>query len=212
MPPIPGTCSRDETPLAERLGRIPRIDRVTDDYLEFSDSRWDMQMADYAQVLPLGQGHVRTALDVGSGTGGFAVAAASWGITVLCVDVNADHTPYLQVLSERGLLGILHDVREPLPMVEGAVDLVHCNDVLHWFTPGEIERVLSDWHRVLRPGGYVIVYFHQFSELDASDWYYERRLEAVDRAVMALGWKTLRRKTWTNAREEGCYRGTFQRP
>ena len=72
-------------------------------------------MAEYSRVLPLGQGCVRTALDVGSGTGGFAVAAASWGITVLCVDVNADHAPYLQVLSARGLLGILHDVRSPLP-------------------------------------------------------------------------------------------------
>ena len=72
--------------------------------------------------------------------------------------------------------------------------------------------MLSNWHRVIRPGGYVIVYFHQFSELEASGWHYECRLTAVDRAAGQMRWKTLHRQTWTNDRKEGCYRAYFQRP
>ncbi|MEA2687541.1 MAG: hypothetical protein QOD51_148 [Candidatus Eremiobacteraeota bacterium] len=50
------------------------------------------------------------------------------------------------------------NVLEPLPFPDGAFDWVLAHDVLEHFTFDELERVMTNVHRVLSPGGRFIVW------------------------------------------------------
>jgi ubiquinone/menaquinone biosynthesis C-methylase UbiE len=178
---------------------IPGIENINKNYLDLAagDEEWRQEIEIYKTVIPLGTGEVRTVVDVGSGTGSFSIAAEKFGMAVLNADTVAEGQPYLHVVAERGLLGIIHDARRPLPLVDRAMDLVHCNNVLHWFAPREISYILTEWDRVLRPKGYVILSFHNMRPDDPEAKAYRASVAAVEETVQKLKWKTLKMDKWT---------------
>jgi len=48
---------------------------------------------------------------------------------------------------------VTHDLREPLPLPDGSVAQIHTEDFLEHIRPAEIVALLTECHRVLRPGG-----------------------------------------------------------
>lgn len=103
----------------------------------------------------LEDGSVREVLDIGGGTGGFAVRVAELGHRVTVVDPSPDALAALgrrarerdvTVTGHQGDLSTLHEVVRP-----GSVDVVLCHGVLEVVDdPAAALSVLAD---VLRPGG-----------------------------------------------------------
>jgi SAM-dependent methyltransferase len=114
-----------------------------------------LRFADLTQVRT--ESHV---LEVGSGSGGPAVyLAAARGCRVTGVDINEHGVANAaRLANERGLADrvTFHtvDASQPLPFAAGTFDAVLSNDAI-CHIPNRL-AVLSDWHRVLRPGGRVL--------------------------------------------------------
>jgi ubiquinone/menaquinone biosynthesis C-methylase UbiE len=99
-------------------------------------------------------------LDLGAGMGGLSVAAmlelGPLGLELWAMDYNPDYCRIARLRAERcGLtLPIAAAAGEKLPFPDESFDLVVCLDVLeHVMDPA---MVLSEVHRVLKPGGKVL--------------------------------------------------------
>ena len=106
------------------------------------------------QVQAREQAHV---LEVGSGSGGPAVYLASArGCRVTGVDINehgirnGERLASVQGVADRVTFRAV-DAGKPLPFADASFDAVLSNDAM-CHIPNRLD-VLSDWHRVLRPGG-----------------------------------------------------------
>ncbi|MFI8106500.1 class I SAM-dependent methyltransferase [Streptomyces sp. NPDC086023] len=96
--------------------------------------------------------------DVACGTGAVAlavVAAGGGGVPVLAVDLSAGMVAAGRVRAERAGVGGAIDWRVgpavPLPVADGALDVVLCASSLHFLGAAAFD----DWLRVVRPGGRV---------------------------------------------------------
>lgn len=96
-------------------------------------------------------------LEVASGSGGPALfMVRETGCRVTGVDLHDDGVAAGNAAAaEQGLAGQARfrqvDAREPLPFDDASFDALICIDSINHMY--ERERVLRDWHRVLRPGG-----------------------------------------------------------
>ena len=98
-------------------------------------------------------GPIRTALDLGAGTGGFLAALADRGVQGLGFSRNWGGLPYLETAAARGVLVVHLDFRRHIPMSPGAVDLLHCAWLMNVLSEREeLEAMLMEWDRVVRPG------------------------------------------------------------
>jgi len=113
----------------------------------------------FADALGIGPG--RDVLDVGSGSGGPAAhLAASRGCRVTGVDVSEPGVANGRRLAEaRGLAGRLHfervDASRPLPFPDESFDAIVANDTVCHLAARA--AAIADWHRLLRPGGRLLV-------------------------------------------------------
>jgi SAM-dependent methyltransferase len=112
-----------------------------------------------AALARFGSAGVAELLELGPGQGRDTLLFAAAGLRVIAVDY-AD--PGLaQIRSSAAAAGIgpsirtvLGDVREPLPLPDRSVDAVYAHMLLCMaLTTGEIERLVAEVWRVLRPGG-----------------------------------------------------------
>lgn len=99
----------------------------------------------------------RVVLDVACGTGNFtrSIATAAPGALVLGLDRSR---PMLERAAGLAAPGNVRWVRADalqLPLRDATVDRVHCAGALHLMP--DVGQVLREWHRVLRPGGRVVV-------------------------------------------------------
>jgi ubiquinone/menaquinone biosynthesis C-methylase UbiE len=96
-------------------------------------------------------------LDVGCGTGFLALQCATLGHRVVGMDATAEMLR--QARSKADAAGLHVDLRrgdaEAVPFEDARFDLVVERHVV-WTLP-EPNRALVDWHRVLRPGGRLIL-------------------------------------------------------
>lgn len=102
-------------------------------------------------------GRAARTLDVGAQIGSLSLLAAHRGFEAAAVDQPSYAERFSAVLADRGVDYRKCDLRtEPLPFPEGHFDFVTYLDVIehHSFSP---RRVLREIHRVLAPGGHVIV-------------------------------------------------------
>lgn len=94
----------------------------------------------------------RHVLDAGCASGFVATLLVNAGHRVTGIELNE------QMAGEARSVGIEvinHDLEDPLPLPDAAVDAVHaCEIVEHLF---DTEGFLNEMHRVLRPGGKLIV-------------------------------------------------------
>jgi SAM-dependent methyltransferase len=87
--------------------------------------------------------------DVGAGTGKLTRLLAATGARVIAVEPVAEMRAKLGDGVEA-----LDGTAEELPLEDGAVDVVSVAQAFHWF---DHERALPELHRVLRPGGHLVL-------------------------------------------------------
>jgi ubiquinone/menaquinone biosynthesis C-methylase UbiE len=98
------------------------------------------------------------AVDLGTGAGFTAFAMARYARWVLAIDPTL---PMLHQARRGGLerrltnLGLSQNVAEALPISSGSVDLVTSRVAAHHFA--DLDKVLDEVRRVLRPGGVLLV-------------------------------------------------------
>jgi 2-polyprenyl-3-methyl-5-hydroxy-6-metoxy-1,4-benzoquinol methylase len=96
-------------------------------------------------------------LDVGAQIGSFALYASRVGFKVTAVDYDLFPKIYARILNDYGVEYVSCDVgKEPLPFADDSFEAVTYLDVIehHAFSP---KRVLREIHRVLAPGGMVVI-------------------------------------------------------
>ncbi len=126
-------------------------------YVEGYDAKSQVDPTEDIEILTtLGLGPESTVVDLGAGTGAFALAAARTGATVTAVDVSPAMVQALRrradeqdldnlTVIEAGFLSYRHD---------GApADIVYTRNALHQLPDFWKVVALREIHRLLRPGG-----------------------------------------------------------
>ncbi|OEL14784.1 hypothetical protein BAE44_0024193 [Dichanthelium oligosanthes] len=99
-------------------------------------------------------GSIRIGLDIGGGSGTFAVRMRERGVTVVATTVNLNG-PFSAVVAARGVVPLYVSVAARLPFFDNTLDIVHSMHVLSgWIPPAALQFALFDVYRVLRPGGF----------------------------------------------------------
>ena len=97
------------------------------------------------------------ALDVGCGTGQSTLALVSIAESVVGVDPSpemlAETVPHPKIHYEQA-------TAEDLPFPDGQFDLITAGLAFHWF---DASAFLAEAHRLLRPGGWLVVYTSGFT-------------------------------------------------
>src|SRR5437764_4353503 len=136
-----------------------RVLRLPDDPLEY----WQGQKAAMEHLLAtveLSAG--QSLLDVGSNTCWASNIFASRGLDVIALDISAAEMQGLGTaewwFDENGVYfeRVLSTMFEPA-IASGSLDFVFCCEVLHHNAKPELRRTLDEMHRVLKPGGLMIV-------------------------------------------------------
>jgi SAM-dependent methyltransferase/4-amino-4-deoxy-L-arabinose transferase-like glycosyltransferase len=99
-------------------------------------------------------------LDLGAGFGALSLYCASLGAEVVAVDPNAQRMQVAVAIAQRRGLAVsaLPARAHSLPLPEESFDLVLANNSLCYVVDErEHELALSEIHRVLRPGGWLVV-------------------------------------------------------
>ncbi|KAM7261069.1 hypothetical protein ACFE04_026544 [Oxalis oulophora] len=107
--------------------------------------------------IPIGQGVLRTALDMGCGVASFGGALLSEGILALSFAPRDSHKSQIQFALERGIpafVAMLGTRRLPFPAF--SFDFVHCSRCLIPFTAYNATYFM-EVDRLLRPGGYLVI-------------------------------------------------------
>jgi SAM-dependent methyltransferase len=114
----------------------PRRDRVWRQIASYLESRW----TEDAAVLDVGAGYCSFINNV---RGGHRVA----------VDLHAD----LERFAAPGVETMRLSATDLSPLEDASFDVVFASNLLEHLTREEIDRALAEFHRVLRPGGRVIL-------------------------------------------------------
>ncbi len=102
---------------------------------------------------------VATVLELGAGEGRDALFFVRHGFRVQAADFSADATAAIAEKAaaaqlSSALTALRHDAHEPLPVDAGAFDACYAHMLLCMdLTTAEIERLVGEVRRVLRPGG-----------------------------------------------------------
>jgi SAM-dependent methyltransferase len=111
-----------------------------------------------ASVLDLGPG--RTVLDLAAGTGKLTVPLLSTGARVVAVEPSEGMLAVLRRAAPE--VEALPGTAEKIPLEDGSVDAVVVAQAFHWF---DHDVALPEIHRVLRPGGVLVLVWNR-RELD----------------------------------------------
>ncbi|OIT07269.1 PREDICTED: probable methyltransferase PMT13 [Nicotiana attenuata] len=151
-----------------RLTKAPARAIVTKngmDVFEADSRRWARRVAFYKSSLnlKLGTSSVRNVMDMNAFFGGFAAALSSDPIWVM--NVVPAHKPLtLDVIFDRGLIGVYHDWCEPFSTYPRTYDLIHVGaieslikDPVSGKTRCSLVDLMVEIDRMLRPEGTVII-------------------------------------------------------
>ena len=124
--------------------------------LTMREHRWrPALLAELAERLP----RAGTAIDVGAGTGTFAIALAAARPDAAVIAIDGDPDILARARAKPGADAV--DWRTgragELPIGAGAADAVSMSLLLHHLSPAAKRAALADARRVLRPGGYLHV-------------------------------------------------------
>lgn len=172
-------------------------------YSSERDFWWYRGMRAITDVLlqPLIAGGVSDVLDAGCGTGFNALnLERRYGLRVCGADLARLAIAYCR---ERGLKRSTIASIARLPFADGSFDLVLSFDVLSHLPPGDDERALQEFVRVLRPGGWMLLRVPAFRALRSrhSQFIAERhRYTARELAgKLAAQGCTVERRTYANS-------------
>jgi SAM-dependent methyltransferase len=100
-----------------------------------------------------GLGTASTVVDVGAGTGKLTRLLPPTGARVVAIEPVAEMRAKLDGLGVEALDG----TAESLPLADAFADVVTVAQAFHWF---DHERALPELHRVLRPGGHLVLFWN----------------------------------------------------
>lgn len=105
------------------------------------------------EVLAMKNGTIRIGLDIGGGTGSFAVRMKEEDVTIVTTTMNFDG-PFNNMIALRGVVPLYMTISQRLPFFDNTLDIVHSMHVLsNWIPTETLEFILFDIDRILRPGG-----------------------------------------------------------
>lgn len=110
-------------------------------------------LLDWFVTLPP-SGH---ALDVGCGSGVIADAMCSRGLQVTAVDANPDAIAYGRKTFGRPGLEFIEGYLDALELPEQSFDFVTCLELVEHVYPPQIEKLLNDLFRLVKPGGQLLI-------------------------------------------------------
>lgn len=105
-------------------------------------------------------------IDIGAGTGLLALAAAESADQVWAIDNSSRMCAYLATKARSAGAANIDTVvatAVSLPLVTGSVDVAVSNYCLHHLTRHEKRAALAELHRVVRPGGRIVLADMMFS-------------------------------------------------
>lgn len=119
-----------------------------------------------------------TIADIGAGTGIASRLLAQTGATIWAVEPNAA----MRAAAKPDPHIIWHNATaEQTDLPTASVDLVTCFQAFHWFDP---DLALSEFHRILKPGGRVALVWNSRDRSTALGQHYEDCIQSVgDRQI-----------------------------
>ncbi|KAJ4959688.1 hypothetical protein NE237_019598 [Protea cynaroides] len=98
-------------------------------------------------------GTLRIGLDLGGGTGTFAIRMREKNVTIVTTSMNLNG-PFNSFIASRGVIPLFLSVSQRLPFFDNTLDILHSMHVLNnWIPKKLLHFMLFDIYRVLRPGG-----------------------------------------------------------
>ncbi|CAI9764830.1 unnamed protein product [Fraxinus pennsylvanica] len=187
----------------ERLIKAPSRASVMKngiDVFEADNRRWLRRVTYYKNTLNLrlGTPSVRNVMDMNAFFGGFAAALISDPVWVMNV-VPARKPLTLDVIFDRGLIGIYHDWCEPFSTYPRTYDFIHVaaiesliKDPISGKSRCNLVDLMVEIDRILRPEGTVLV-------RDSPEG-----IDRVERIARAIRWKTSihEKETGSHGREQ----------
>ncbi|XP_054805011.1 probable methyltransferase PMT19 [Prosopis cineraria] len=145
----------------------PRIKNEANDGIRVRDfdedtQTWKRRLLYYKSMLKsFSSGEYRNVMDMNADLGGFAAAMVEHPVWVMnVVPFDATHGN-LGVVYERGLIGTYMDWCEPFSTYPRTYDLIHASGIFSMYMDKcDIAYILLEMHRILRPGGTVIIRDH----------------------------------------------------
>lgn len=104
--------------------------------------------------------HAQNVLDLGAGTGRHVIFLASNGFATYALDSAPEGLAQTQRwLGAVGLQATLleHDIYQPLPFADQFFDGIVSIQVIHHARLSQIEALIAELHRILKPGGLLLV-------------------------------------------------------
>jgi SAM-dependent methyltransferase len=102
-----------------------------------------------AKRCELGEG--KTVVDVGAGTGKLTRLLPSTGAHVIAIE------PVAEMRAKLTGVQAFDGTAEDIPLPDGSADVITVAQAFHWF---DHERALPELHRVLKPGGYLALFWN----------------------------------------------------
>jgi SAM-dependent methyltransferase len=159
------------------------------------------------EFLALGE-PVPHAVDVACGTGQSALALTEIANQVTALDVSPSMLAHAPAHPQ---IRYVEAAAEQIPLDEGAADLMTVSLAFHWLDRG---RFLAEAHRVVRPGGHLVIYGNEFhgrmsENPDFAHWYGDEYFDHfptpprdtrpfTDQDAEQLGFRFVGRETYTN--------------
>ncbi|GAB2226829.1 hypothetical protein Droror1_Dr00008620 [Drosera rotundifolia] len=143
------------------------------------------------EVLALKKrGTVRIGLDIGGGAGTFAVRMSERNITIVTTSMNFN-APFNNFIASRGVIPMFITISQRLPFFDNTLDIVHSMHVIsNWIPPVQLQFLLFDIYRVLRPGG--LFWLDRFF-CEVTQWkvIYKPMIESIgfEKKKWVKGWK-----------------------
>ncbi len=187
------TPSQEWDHLARKYGESAVVDRGDRRGLK---NRYIQTLADLTLDGLLPEDHPLRVLDFGCGAGRQAIRQARWGHRVVGLDISSE----MIRIAEARRAGlpvefVLFDDGGDLPLADGRLDVVTTAGVLMYILEDDrLDHVLQEFHRVLRPGGEVILIEHirRFGRISRAHHKVYRSYLAYDRALRRAGFAPLR--------------------
>ncbi|KAG0454065.1 hypothetical protein HPP92_025369 [Vanilla planifolia] len=170
MVPFPWPKSRDVVPYANVPYKSLTIEKADQNWVQLEGNMFKFpgggtmfpQGADayidvLASVIPIADGMVRTALDIGCGVASWGAYLFKRNVLTISFAPRDSHEAQVQFALERGVpafIGVLGTMRLPFP--SAAFDMVHCSLCLIQWT-SNAGMYMMEVDRILRPGGYWIL-------------------------------------------------------
>ena len=159
----------------DTLERMNPTGRFSDRAKDYGRYRPDYPALAIDAVLEdLGDPASLVAADIGAGTGISSRLLADRGVRVLAVEPNAEMRT--QALAHPRIEWRAGTAEET-GLLDASVDLIVCAQAFHWFRHAE---ALREFHRILRPGGRLVLMWNSRDRSDPMTRGYTEAIRAVE--------------------------------